>query len=664
VDPRILLAIVLLPLGAAIIAGLFGRRIGRIGAHTVTIGAVGASLVLSSIVLKQMLFDGVGTYNGAVYTWLVSDSIHMEIGFLIDRLTALMMVVVTFVSFCVHVYTIGYMADDDGYQRFFSYISLFTFSMLMLVMSNNFLQLFFGWEAVGVVSYLLIGFWYTRPSAIFANLKAFLVNRVGDFGFMLGIAAIVYYTGSLDYQTVFDQAPEIAARNIEISAGQIWSAMTFICICLFIGAMGKSAQMPLHVWLPDSMEGPTPISALIHAATMVTAGIFMVARMSPLFEYSDTALSVVLVIGATTAFFCGLLGVVHNDIKRVIAYSTLSQLGYMTVALGASAYGAGIFHLMTHAFFKALLFLAAGSVIIALHHEQDMRKMGGLFKYMKITAVTCWIGGLSLIGTPLFSGFYSKDAIIEAVGEAHRWGAEYAYWCVLLGVFVTALYTFRLIFLTFHGPERFGHDEHAHGHEAHGGHGAHRPHESPWVVTVPLILLAIPSVIIGYFTVGPVLFGDYFGGAIFVLEEHNVVGELAHEFHGPAAFALHAVASAPLWLAAAGVATAYLFFLKNPAWADAAQQRFNALYKLLVNKYYFDWFNENVIAPLARGVGRLFWKGGDELLIDGVLVNGSARSIGVMSAVVRQIQSGYLYHYAFAMIIGLCALVAWLLTRS
>jgi NADH-quinone oxidoreductase subunit L len=664
VDPRILLAIVLLPLGAAIVAGLFGRRIGRIGAHTVTIGAVGASMVLSGIVLKQMLFDGVGTYNEAVYTWLISDGIHMEVGFLIDRLTALMMVVVTFVSFCVHVYTIGYMADDDGYQRFFSYISLFTFSMLMLVMSNNFLQLFFGWEAVGVVSYLLIGFWYTRPSAIFANLKAFIVNRIGDFGFMLGIAAIVYYTGSLDYQTVFSQAPEIAARTIEISEGHIWSAMTLICICLFIGAMGKSAQMPLHVWLPDSMEGPTPISALIHAATMVTAGIFMVARMSPLFEYSDTALSVVLIIGATTAFFCGLLGVVHNDIKRVIAYSTLSQLGYMTVALGASAYAAGIFHLMTHAFFKALLFLAAGSVIIALHHQQDMRKMGGLFKYMKITAVTCWIGGLALIGTPFFSGFYSKDAIIEAVGESHRWGATYAYWCVLLGVFVTALYTFRMIFLTFHGPERFGHGEPAHGHGAHGGPGEHKPHESPWVVTLPLMLLAIPSVIAGYYTVGPVLFGDYFGGAIVALEGNDVIGELAHEFHGPVAFALHALLSAPFWLAAAGVVTAYLFFLKNPLWADLAQQRAQGLYKLLINKYYFDWFNENIIAPLARGVGRAFWKGGDEVLIDGLLVNGSARTIGWTSAIVRHIQSGYLYHYAFAMIIGLCALVAWLLTRS
>ena len=666
-NPDILLAIVLLPLGAAIIAGLFGRIIGRVGAHTVTIGAVGVSFVLSCIVLKQILVDGVPTYNAPVYTWLVSDGITAQVGFLIDRLTALMMVVVTFVSFCVHVYTIGYMADDDGYQRFFSYISLFTFSMLMLVMSNNFLQLFFGWEAVGVVSYLLIGFWYTRPSAIFANLKAFIVNRIGDFGFIIGIAAVVYFTNSLDYQTVFAQAPQIATESLQVAQNHTWSAMTLICICLFIGAMGKSAQMPLHVWLPDSMEGPTPISALIHAATMVTAGIFMVARMSPLFEYSETALSFVLVIGATTAFFMGLLGIVNNDIKRVIAYSTLSQLGYMTVALGASAYGAGIFHLMTHAFFKALLFLAAGSVIIALHHEQDMRKMGGLYKYMKITAITSWIGALALIGTPFFAGFYSKDAIIEAVHESHRWGAHYAYWCVLLGVFVTALYTFRMIFLTFHGPERFAHaGEGGHGHDAHhdshGGHD-HKPHESPWVVTLPLIMLAIPSVIIGYYTVSPVLFGDYFGKAIFVLEQNNVIGELAHEFHGPASFALHAFQSAPFWLAAAGVFTAYLFFLRNPSWADAVQRRLQALYVLLTNKYYFDWFNENVIAPLARGIGRLFWKVGDELLIDGVAVNGSARGIGVVASVLRHVQSGYLYHYAFAMIIGLSALLAWLLTR-
>src|SRR5215475_1584018 len=552
-NPSVLLAIALLPLAAALIAGLGGRWIGRAGAHWVTCGAVALSCVLSIQVLRQIL-AGAPVYNAPVYIWAVADGIRMQVGFLIDRLSALMMAVVTFVSLCVHVYTIGYMSDDPGYTRFFSYISLFTFSMLMLVMANNFMQLFFGWEAVGVVSYLLIGFWYTRPSAIFANLKAFIVNRIGDFGFILGIAGVVYFTRSVGYHEAFAAAPQMAHALIPLTSATSVNALTLICVCLFVGAMGKSAQVPLHVWLPDSMEGPTPISARIHAATMVTAGIFMVARMSPLFEYSDAALSFVLVIGAITAFFMGLLGVVNNDIKRVIAYSTLSQLGYMTVALGASAYGAAIFHLMTHAFFKALLFLAAGSVIIGMHHEQDMRKMGGLAKYMPITAVTCWIGALALIGTPFFSGFYSKDAIIEAVGQSHRWGATYAYYCVLLGVFVTALYTFRMLFMTFHGPERF---RHAHaGHHGHAGDeqgGAHGhgepPHESPWVVTVPLIALAIPSVVIGALTVGPVLFGNYFGSSIFTLPANNVIGELAHEFPGALRFALEGLAAPPFWLA-------------------------------------------------------------------------------------------------------------------
>src|SRR5579859_3725587 len=523
----IYLTIVLSPLVACIIAGLFGKVIGRVGAHSVTILGVGISCALSLYVLYQMVFEGSPEYNGTVYTWLVSDGLQLNVGFLIDHLSAMMMVVVTFVSLMVHIYTIGYMDEDPGYQRFFSYISLFTFSMLMLVMSNNFVQLFFGWEAVGVVSYLLIGFWYTRPTAIFASLKAFLVNRVGDFGFVLGIAAVLRYTGSLDYATVFAHAGQIAAAQIHITGSIAWPAITFTCICLFVGAMGKSAQVPLHIWLPDSMEGPTPISALIHAATMVTAGIFMVARMSPLFELSETALSVVLIIGSTTAFFMGLLGIVNNDIKRVIAYSTLSQLGYMTVALGVSAYGAGIFHLMTHAFFKALLFLAAGSVIIAMHHEQDMRYMGGLRKYMPITWITMWIGSLALCGVPFFAGFYSKDAIIEAVGESHRAGASYAYFCVMAGAFVTALYTFRQMYLTFHGKERFvvvhdhGHG-HAHAHDDHAAHDEHHhvshkddhghheqgimhetPKESPWVVTLPLILLAIPSIIVGFIAIQP-----------------------------------------------------------------------------------------------------------------------------------------------------------------
>jgi NADH-quinone oxidoreductase subunit L len=667
-NPTLLVAIAVLPLIGAILAGLFGRVIGRAGAHTVTILAVAISFAFSLYVLKQIYLDGVPAFDGPVYSWLVSDGVHIDVGFLIDRLSALMMVVVTFVSLCVHVYTVGYMSDDPGYQRFFSYICLFTFSMLMLVMSNNFMQLFFGWEAVGMVSYLLIGFWYTRPSAIFANYKAFLVNRVGDFGFVLGIAGIFYYTNSLGYADAFAAAPQIAHATLSITSNSSVEAITLICICLFIGAMGKSAQVPLHVWLPDSMEGPTPISALIHAATMVTAGIFMVARMSPLFEQSETALSFVLVIGATTAFFMGLLGIVNNDIKRVIAYSTLSQLGYMVTALGVSAYSAGMFHLMTHAFFKALLFLAAGSVIIGMHHEQDMRKMGGLFKYMRITAITSWIGALALIGTPFFAGFYSKDTIIEAVHASHRWGANYAYWCVLLGVFVTALYTFRMLFMTFHGPERFRHgtDSHdAHGHENHGhdDHAPIEPHESPWVVTGPLIALAIPSIFIGMLTAGPILFGGYFGDAIRVLERNDVLQELGREFNGPWQMGLQGFASLPFWLAAAGVLTAWVFFLWRPQWAAAAARIFAPIRKLLINKYYFDWFNENVLAALARGLGFTFWKGGDQVLIDGVMVNGSAAAVSWFGSVVRRVQNGYLYAYAFWMVIGLAALLGWFLVR-
>ncbi len=707
-NPTVLLLIPLLPLIASIIAGLFGKQIGRAGAHTITIAGVAVSCVLSLYVLKQIYWDGVPTYEGTVYSWLVSDGIHLQVGFLVDRLTALMMGVVTFVSLCVHVYTIGYMHDDPGYQRFFSYISLFTFSMLMLVMSNNFMQLFFGWEAVGVVSYLLIGFWYTRPSAVFANMKAFIVNRVGDFGFVIGIAAIVYFTNSLDYRDAFAAAPGLESAKIVVSHTTSLDALTVICIGLFIGAMGKSAQFPLHVWLPDSMEGPTPISALIHAATMVTAGIFMVARMSPLFEHSEAALSFVLVIGATTTFFMGLLGVVNNDIKRVVAYSTLSQLGYMTVALGASAYSAAIFHLMTHAFFKALLFLAAGSVIIGMHHEQDMRKMGGLAKYMPITAITSWIGALALVGTPFLSGFYSKDTIIEAVGESHRWGAKYAFFCVMAGVFITSLYTFRMLFMTFHGPERFrhahghGHTEeqptegetptgavvhlpHAHHHaaghatthdeaQAHGAggtahHAAHNqhdrsaPHESPAVVTVPLIALAIPSLLIGAITIGPVLFGDFFGNAIQVLEPNNVIGELSREFQGALTMALHGLTRLPFLLGVAGALTAWVFFLRKPSLANSAARTFGWLRTILLNKYYFDWINENIIAGATRLLGRSLWRGGDAAIIDGALVNGSASMVGRLGGLVRYIQSGYLYSYAFWMIIGLAVLLGWFLTR-
>jgi NADH-quinone oxidoreductase subunit L len=650
-NPNLLLAIPLLPLAAAILAGLAGRVIGRAGAALVTIAAVGAACALSCLVLKQLLIDGAPVYDAPVYTWLVSDGINMQVGFLVDRLSVLMMVVVTFVSLCVHVYTLGYMHEDPGYQRFFAYISLFTFAMLMLVMSNNFMQLFFGWEAVGVVSYLLIGFWYTRPSAIFANLKAFLVNRVGDFGFLIGIAGVVYYTNSLEYSAAFAAAPAIAAKTLAIPGGWQWPALTLICIGLFIGAMGKSAQVPLHVWLPDSMEGPTPISALIHAATMVTAGIFMVARMSPLFEYSDTALSFVLVIGATTALFMGFLGVVNNDIKRVIAYSTLSQLGYMTVALGVSAYSVAIFHLTTHAFFKALLFLAAGAVIIAMHHEQDMRKMGGLKSRMPVTYWTSLIGALALIGTPFFSGFYSKDALIEAVHESHRWGAGYAYFCVLAGVFVTALYTFRMIFLTFHGKSRLDH------------HAEEHFHDVGWNMKAPLVALAIPSLVIGFLAIGPVLFGGYFGDAIKVLEPNDVVGEIGREYQGPVSFTLHAFASAPVWLALAGVITAWFLWLQRPAVATMLRERLSFPYRVLTNKYYFDWFNENVIARAARGLGFGLWRGGDEGLIDGAVVNGSAGLVDWVASVTRRVQTGYLYNYAFWMIVGLAAFVGWFLYR-
>jgi len=648
-----LLTIILAPLIASITAGFFGGKIGRAGAHSVTILGVAISFFLSLFVLKGFVFDGAEPFNESLYRWALVGNMQMEVGFLVDQLTALMMTVVTFVSLAVHVYTIGYMHDDPGYQRFFSYISLFTFAMLMLVMSNNLLQLFFGWEAVGVVSYLLIGFWYKRPTAIFANLKAFLVNRVGDFGFLLGIATLALYAGSLDYATIFGQAEALSGETIEILPGSAWSALTVACICLFIGAMGKSAQVPLHVWLPDSMEGPTPISALIHAATMVTAGIFMVARMSPLFEYSTTALSVVLVIGATTAFFTGLLGIVQNDIKRVIAYSTLSQLGYMTVALGASAYAAGIFHLMTHAFFKALLFLAAGSVIIALHHEQDMRKMGGLRKYLPITYWTSVVGTLALVGFPGFSGFFSKDALIEAVHLSATPGAGFAYWCVLLGVFVTALYSFRLLFLVFHGPERI--DAHAREHL----------HEPPWVVWLPLIFLAIPSVLIGWFTIESVALGDFFGGSIFVLEEHDVLHELREEFHGSGAFVLHAVTHpGALYLALAGGLVAWFLYIKRPDLPGKLREALNPAYRLLENKYYFDWFNENVIAPAARGLGGVLWTVGDRGLIDGLIVNGSARTVGVLSGIVKRVQTGFLYHYAFVMVLGLVAFIGWFVLRT
>jgi NADH-quinone oxidoreductase subunit L len=667
------LLVPLAPLVGAIIAGLFGKLLGRTWTHRITILLVAVSFGASLLVFQDVMAGH--TFNGTVYQWITSGDTRFEVGFLIDRLTVMMMLVVTFVSLMVHIYTIGYMVEDAGYQRFFSYISLFTFSMLMLVMANNFLQLFFGWEAVGLVSYLLIGFWYTRPTAIYANLKAFLVNRVGDFGFLLGIGLVLMVFGTLDYASVFASS-HLYANDIAPIPGVSWNVISAICILLFIGAMGKSAQFPLHVWLPDSMEGPTPISALIHAATMVTAGIFMVARMSPLFELSDTALSFVMVIGAITALFMGFLGIIQNDIKRVVAYSTLSQLGYMTVALGASAYSVAIFHLMTHAFFKALLFLAAGSVIIAMHHIQDIRQMGGLRKYMPITWFTFLIGSLALIGTPFLSGFYSKDSIIEAVALSHLPGSGFAYFAVVVGVFVTAFYSFRLYFLVFHGEEHFdkahsvahssphtSQDDHtgvhvAHDDDHHGLAPGQKPHETSWVVWMPLVLLAIPSVIIGYLAVEPMLFGDYFKGAIFINHElHPSMEELRHEFHSAWAMTIHGLSSLPFWLAIAGVVMAWVFYLKIPSIPEAIKQKFSFIYTVLDNKYYFDRFNDWFFASGARKASRFLWKFGDIKLIDGLMVNGTARLVGMFSNVLRRIQTGYIYHYAFSMIIGVFLLL-------
>jgi NADH-quinone oxidoreductase subunit L len=656
---NLLLTIALAPLVGAMIAGLAGGWVGRRGAHFFTILGVFIAFVGSVLVLKDVAAGA--RFNQTVYEWMVLGNLVMEVGFLVDGLTAMMMVVVTFVSLMVHIYTIGYMQDDPGYQRFFAYISLFTFSMLMLVMSNNFLQLFFGWEAVGLVSYLLIGFWYKKPTAIHANMKAFLVNRVGDFGFILGIGLIAAHAGTLNYGEAFAQSGQLAQMSLP---GTDWSLITVACICLFIGAMGKSAQVPLHVWLPDSMEGPTPISALIHAATMVTAGIFMVARMSPLFELSDVALNFVLVIGAITALFMGFLGIIQNDIKRVVAYSTLSQLGYMTVALGASAYSVAVFHLMTHAFFKALLFLAAGSVIIGMHHDQDIRNMGGLRKYMPVTWITALLGSLALIGTPLFAGFYSKDSIIIAVAASNLPGTAFATFAVIAGVFVTAFYSFRMYFLVFHGEERFRHkpfppeDDHAHGHDDE--HHDPTPHESPWVVTAPLLLLAVPSVVIGFIAIQPMLFGDFLADAITVdAERHPAMTALAASFEGSVAMALHGLMTAPFWLAVAGVVVAWWFYLKQPSIPAAIDARLRPLRTVLENKYYFDWFNEHVLARGSRALGVGLWKGGDQGLIDGAFVNGSAQAVGSFAGVLKLVQTGRLYWYALVMILGIFGLLTW-----
>ena len=657
-----LLAVPLAPLAGAIIAGFFGKAVGRTGSHVATILGVLVALILSVMTLIDVI--GGARFNQTIYEWMVLGDLKMEVGFMVDGLTAMMMCVVTFVSLMVHIYTIGYMEEDPGYQRFFSYISLFTFSMLMLVMSNNFLQLFFGWEAVGLVSYLLIGFWYKKPTAIFANMKAFLVNRVGDFGFILGIGLIAAYAGTLNYTEAFAKADEYAKLGFDNPfGGEPWMLITVTCICLFIGAMGKSAQFPLHVWLPDSMEGPTPISALIHAATMVTAGIFMVTRMSPLFELSDTALNFILIIGSITALFMGFLGIIQNDIKRVVAYSTLSQLGYMTIALGASAYSVAVFHLMTHAFFKALLFLGAGSVIIGMHHDQDIRNKGGLRKYMPITWITSLLGSLALIGTPFFSGFYSKDSIILALGASNLAAAPIALTAAVAGVFVTAFYSFRMYFLVFHGKEHFHHKPFPGEHDHHDddGHGhAHTPHESPWVVTVPLLLLAIPSVVIGYLTIEPLLFGDFLKDAVHVdAARHPAMAQLAEHFHGAAAMATHSLVTLPLWLAVGGVVTAYVFYMLVPAVPAFFARALAPLVTLMENKYYMDWINEHIFAAGARLLGRGLWKVGDVTLIDGAAVNGSARLVGWIGSLVRLLQTGYIYHYALVMLVGVFALMTW-----
>jgi NADH-quinone oxidoreductase subunit L len=663
-----LLAVPLAPLAGALAAGILGTNfggnwIGRRLSHTLCILGVFVAFVISAMTLKSVALDG-ARFNATIYEWMVIGGLKMEIGFLVDGLTAMMMCVVTFVSLMVHIYTIGYMEEDEGYNRFFAFISLFTFSMLMLVMSNNFLQLFFGWEAVGLVSYLLIGFWYNKPTAIFANLKAFLVNRVGDFGFILGIGLIAAYAGTLSYAEAFAKAGELAKLGFP---GTSWQLISVICICLFIGAMGKSAQFPLHVWLPDSMEGPTPISALIHAATMVTGRHLHGDPHVAAVRAQRAALSFMIVIGAITALFMGFLGIIQNDIKRVVAYSTLSQLGYMTVALGASAYSVAVFHLMTHAFFKALLFLAAGSVIIGMHHNQDIRWMGGVRKYMPITWITSLLGSLALIGTPLFAGFYSKDSIIEAVHFSRVPGAEFAHFAVLAGVFVTAFYSFRMYFLVFHGKERFDQAPVAHGHDPseepdphHHREEHHVPHESPWVVTAPLLLLAFPSVVIGFLTIEPMLFGDLLKDAIVVdNDKHPAMANLARLFHGPVEMALHGLTSAPFWLAVAGVVSAWYLYLYKPALPAAIKARVQPLYTLLENKYYMDWFNENVLARAARLLGVGLWKGGDVAIIDGAMVNGSARGVARMAGVVRWFQTGYIYHYAFAMIVGVFVLMTW-----
>jgi NADH-quinone oxidoreductase subunit L len=640
----------LAPLLGSLLAGLAGRQIGKKGSHWITIILMSISFVSAISVLEMVIWNH-QSFNGTLYTWGSSGSFQFNLGFLIDPLSVVMMALVTFVSLLVHLYSVGYMAEDPSNQRFFSYVSLFTFFMLLLVTANNFLQLFFGWEGVGLVSYLLIGFWFSKESAASGSLKAFIVNRIGDFAFILGIAAIHNYFNTLDYASVFDKASSLVGTNMAIFPGTYWMVLTVICVLLFVGAMAKSAQVPLHIWLPESMEGPTPISALIHAATMVTAGVFMVARMSPLFELSQTALTMILVVGSTGALFLGLLAFVENDIKRIIAYSTMSQLGYMMAANGASAFSAGIFHLLTHGCFKALLFLSAGSVIVAMHHEQDLRNMGGLRKYLPITYLCFLVGAISLAAIPPFSGYFSKEAVIEAVRLSYIPGAHYAYYCLLAGSFVTAFYIFRAFFMAFHGKERMDEKLRRHLKESH------------WTLLTAMVSLAIPSICLGGIMVHSILYETpgLLGKSIYISPQFDVLADMAGKFHGVMNQTYQAFTSTPFWFALSGVFFAWLVVIRQPACFDRLSQYLSIFRLILTRQYGLDWFSDTVVARGSRGIADFFFKTGDSKIIDHFLINGSGRGVTWMSNIVRRMQSGYLYHYAFVMILGLLGLLWWLI---
>ncbi|MEE8516352.1 MAG: NADH-quinone oxidoreductase subunit L [Alphaproteobacteria bacterium] len=637
-------ATIFLPLIGAAIAGLFGSLIGNRGARLASCGA----MLLSALGAIFVFYDVAVLGNGRLvelFTWIDSGTFEVAWALKFDALSAVMVLVVTVVSSMIHVYSIGYMAHDPSIPRFFSYLSLFTFFMLMLVTADNFLQMYFGWEGVGLLSYLLIGFWYDRPAANAAAIKAFIVNRIGDFGFALGIMAVFLVFNSMSFDTVFAAAPAMAGKSFNFLGFEA-DIMTTICLLLFIGAMGMSAQLGLHTWLPDAMEGPTPVSALIHAATMVTAGVFMVVRLSPMFEYAPVALAVVAVVGASTALFAATVALTQTDIKRVIAYSTCSQLGYMFFAAGVSAYSAAIFHLATHAFFKALLFLAAGSVIHAMSDEQDMRKMGGIWRMIPLTYGLMWIGSLALAGVPVFAGYFSKDIIIEAAYAAGTGYGDYAFWLGVLVALLTAFYSWRLIFMTFHGAPRADEKVMAH------------VHESPRTMTIPMIVLGVGAIFLGY--LGYWAVGDgaagFWGKSIVILPSHSALAD-AHDV--------------PLWvkglpvvLAVFGIALAYLFYQLRPGLAAATALRFRAIYLFLLNKWYFDELYDRLLVEPAKALGRGFWKSGDGEVIDGVGPDGLARATQDLARRASKLQSGYVYHYAFAMLIGVAALVSWYLFRG